>query len=195
MSTRDKICATALKLFVQSGIGGTTTRAIASACDIAEGTIYRHFTSKDELALDLFTRNWTAFATYMERAAQRGESARERLDHMLSWLLMAAERQPELFDYLFIAAPHLAAQMPPEQPSPLACFKRELADLLPPADLELHLALLMGGLVGVVRAYREGKVSSALLLSPVFLKIFDIQTHNKNNSSVKSGHGLHKINS
>lgn len=175
MSTRDKICAVALKLFVQGGIGGTTTRAIAAACDIAEGTIYRHFTSKDELALDLFTRNWTAFATYMERAALRGDSARQRLEQMLGWLLMAAERQPELFDYLFLTAPHLAAQVPPELPSPLACFRRELADLLPPSETGLYLAMLTGSLTGAVKAYREGSVASLAPCAQIFMRIFEPQ--------------------
>jgi len=172
MSTREKICSEALKLFVRDGVSGTTTRAIASACGIAEGTIYRHFTSKDELALDLYTRNWQAFATYMERAAARGTHARERLELMVSWLVMAAERQPELFDYLFLAAPQLAVQVPAEAASPLACLKQELADLLSPGEIELQLAVLIGGLTGAVRALRSGKVSSLaqvqmLLLRPV----------------------------
>lgn len=172
MSTREKICTEALSLFVGVGIAGTTTRAIASACNIAEGTIYRHFTSKDELALDLFSRNWQAFATYMERAAQRGHTPRERLDCMLGWLIVAAERQPELFDYLFIVAPQLAAQVPAETASPLGCLKQELADMLPPGEIELHMAVLLGGLTGAVRAYRAGRVASlgavkALLLRPL----------------------------
>lgn len=172
MSTREKICNEALRLFVRDGVAGTTTRAIAAACDIAEGTIYRHFVSKDELALDLFRRNWQAFATYMERAALRGDSARTRLELMMGWLISAAERQPDLFDYLFLAAPHLAVQLPAETPSPLACLKQELADLVPPAGLELYLAVLLGGLTGGVKAYRQGKVQSldrlrALVLAPV----------------------------
>lgn len=172
MSTREKICSEALKLFVRDGVAGTTTRAIASACGIAEGTIYRHFTGKDELALDLYTRNWQAFATYMERAAARGGSARERLELMVNWLVMAAERQPELFDYLFLAAPQLAVQVPAATPSPLACLKQELADLLAPGEIELQLAVLTGGLTGAVRALRAGKLASLaqaqqLLLRPI----------------------------
>jgi len=172
MSTRDKICSEALRLFVRDGITGTTTRAIAAACGIAEGTLYRHFTGKDELAFDLFRRNWEAFAIYMERAALRSGNARERVGLMMNWLVVAAERQPELFDYLFITAPHLAAQLPPEAPSPLSCIKQELADMLPPGEIELHLALLIGGLTGVVRSYRSGRIANlstlpALLARPV----------------------------
>lgn len=169
MSTREKICFEALRLFVRDGVAGTTTRAIASACEIAEGTIYRHFTSKDELALDLFQRNWEAFATYMERAAARGTTARERLEQMVGWLVIAAERQPELFDYLFIAAPQLAAHVPAAAASPVACLKQELADMMPPAAIELHLALLLGGLVGAVKAHRAGRIQNFENLKPLLL--------------------------
>ncbi len=179
MSTREKICFEALRLFVRDGVSGTTTRAIAAACDIAEGTIYRHFSSKDELALDLFQRNWEAFATYMERAAARSATARERLEQMVGWLVIAAERQPDLFDYLFIAAPHLAGQEPATAASPLACLKQELADLLPPASIELHLALLMGGLTGAVKAYRVGRVPNLEKLKPLLLASIAKTNENK----------------
>lgn len=180
MSTREKICSEALRLFVREGIAGTTTRAIATACGIAEGTIYRHFTSKDELALDLYGRNWAAFATYMERAALRGETARERLQHMISWLVVAAERQPDLFDYLFLAMPQLATQLPAEAPSPVACLKQELADLVPPAEIELQLAVMLGALTGAVRAFRAGRVSQISNLPILILKPLEKKAENHN---------------
>lgn len=171
MSTRDKICAEALRLFVRFGVAGTTTRAIATACGIAEGTIYRHFSGKDALALDLFARNWQAFAAYMERAAQREQTAGGRLNAMLDWLVMAAQRQPDLFDYLFLKANNLAAEMPSDSASPLACLKRELADMQPPAELELRLSLLMGALTGAVAAYREGRVASLEPASKILMTL------------------------
>ncbi len=158
MSTREKLCAAALRLFVQSGVAATTTRDIAAAAGVAEGTIYRHFTSKDELAVDLFVRNWLAFATYMDRAASRGESPRERLSLMLDWLLMAAERQTELFDYLFLVPHGLSAQVARDVMTPASLLRRELADLVPPTEVELRAALLTGALTAAVAAYRNGKV-------------------------------------
>lgn len=45
----------ALTLFAQDGIEQVTTKAIASAAEVSEGLIYRHFTSKEELARALMS--------------------------------------------------------------------------------------------------------------------------------------------
>lgn len=178
MTTRDRIAAEALKLFVREGIGGTTTKAIAAACDIAEGTIYRHYASKDALALSVYARNWLAFATYMDRAAQRAETPRKRLEAMLGWLLSAAAQKPELFDYLFITAPQLMTQVEGEGPTPIGLIKAELADFLPPSEIEAHYAVLSGALCGAVTAYRTGRIPHLEAVLPLLMRHLETNQQN-----------------
>ena len=70
--TRQRLIRTALELFTTRGYHDTTTAQIAKKAGIAEGTIYRHFASKQQLFNELY------------RAAQRWatkivqETARER---------------------------------------------------------------------------------------------------------------------
>lgn len=46
---REQILATAVELFSQRGFKGTTTKEIAAAAGVSEATVFKHFSSKDDL--------------------------------------------------------------------------------------------------------------------------------------------------
>jgi len=52
--TRQRLIRTALELFTTRGYHDTTTAQIAKKAGIAEGTIYRHFASKQQLFNELY---------------------------------------------------------------------------------------------------------------------------------------------
>ena len=52
--TRGRLIRTALELFTTRGYHDTTTAQIAKKSGVAEGTIYRHFTSKQQLLNELY---------------------------------------------------------------------------------------------------------------------------------------------
>lgn len=52
--TRQRLIRTALELFTARGYHDTTTAQIAKKAGIAEGTIYRHFSSKQHLVNELY---------------------------------------------------------------------------------------------------------------------------------------------
>ena len=54
MSAKPRIERAALEVFVADGVDAATTKAIAAKAGVSEGAIYRHWKSKDELALGLF---------------------------------------------------------------------------------------------------------------------------------------------
>ena len=47
--TKRKIFETAMELFAQKGYDGTSVEEITSIVGIAKGTLYYHFTSKEEI--------------------------------------------------------------------------------------------------------------------------------------------------
>ena len=47
--TRDRLLGATERLLVQGGLNAVTTQSVARAAGVAEGTIYRHFGSRDEL--------------------------------------------------------------------------------------------------------------------------------------------------
>jgi AcrR family transcriptional regulator len=53
-ATRQRLLAAAAAVFSERGYAGATTREIAESAGVAEGTIYRHFSGKDELFRAVF---------------------------------------------------------------------------------------------------------------------------------------------
>jgi AcrR family transcriptional regulator len=60
--TRQRLIRAALELFTTRGYHDTTTAQIAKKAGIAEGTIYRHFASKQQLVNELYraAQHWAA---------------------------------------------------------------------------------------------------------------------------------------
>lgn len=53
-STKDKLVRAALEIGAQDGLESATTAAIAARAGVAEGTLYRHFPSKDDLLIEVY---------------------------------------------------------------------------------------------------------------------------------------------
>ncbi|NJO19482.1 MAG: TetR/AcrR family transcriptional regulator, partial [Spirulinaceae cyanobacterium RM2_2_10] len=62
-STRDRILASALRLFARQGYEATTTRDLAAGAGVAEGTLFRHFKNKKEILVEVATKGWVEILT------------------------------------------------------------------------------------------------------------------------------------
>lgn len=61
--TRTKILQAALRLFAKRGYDGTTTKDLAKSARVAEGTLFRHFSSKKAILIELATAGWVDILT------------------------------------------------------------------------------------------------------------------------------------
>jgi len=61
--TRTKILRAAQRLFAQQGYEGTTTRDLAQAAGVAEGTLFRHFATKKAILIEVATQGWVDLLT------------------------------------------------------------------------------------------------------------------------------------
>ncbi len=98
-----RIMQAAVRLFTQKGIEGTTIKDIAGKAGVAEGALYRHFASKDELASHLFSTNLQRFTERVETrvAAVAGSSAKLRA--YVEAIFEEYEAEPDLFYFLILA--------------------------------------------------------------------------------------------
>src|SRR4028118_470999 len=61
--TRHRILQAAQHLFASRGYEGTTTRDLASAAGVAEGTLFRHFENKKAILIEVATQGWIEILT------------------------------------------------------------------------------------------------------------------------------------
>jgi AcrR family transcriptional regulator len=61
--TKTRILQAARKLFSQRGYDGTTTRDLAQAAGVAEGTIFRHFENKKTILIEVASEGWVELLT------------------------------------------------------------------------------------------------------------------------------------
>ncbi|MEH1965114.1 TetR/AcrR family transcriptional regulator [Nostoc sp.] len=61
--TRTRILQAAQRLFASQGFDGTTTRDLAQAAGVAEGTLFRHFPNKKAILVEVATSGWVEILT------------------------------------------------------------------------------------------------------------------------------------
>ncbi|MGB7443110.1 MAG: TetR/AcrR family transcriptional regulator [Coleofasciculaceae cyanobacterium] len=61
--TRQRILQAAQSLFARRGYEGTTTKDLASAAGVAEGTLFRHFENKKAILVEVATQGWVEILT------------------------------------------------------------------------------------------------------------------------------------
>ncbi|MDX2229220.1 MAG: helix-turn-helix domain-containing protein [Leptolyngbyaceae cyanobacterium bins.349] len=111
--TRARILKSALRLFARQGYDGTTTRDLAEAANVAEGTLFRHFSNKKAILIEVATQGWVEILTDLltELSGMGSYKAvaqvmRRRMLHlhenadMLRVCFMEAQFHPDLRDHI-----------------------------------------------------------------------------------------------
>lgn len=165
--TRKRIHGAALALFVERGVTETSVRDLALAAGIAEGTLYRHYASKDDLVADLFTSNYAAFAARLGTiiAATAGFAA--RLEAVVSEFCRFHDQDPTLFRFLLLVQ-HQALPRVGEGPdNPVwvlqAMVEQGMADReIPLAEAAFATAIILGILLQPATALVYGRLAGPL---------------------------------
>ncbi|HXG45597.1 MAG TPA: TetR/AcrR family transcriptional regulator [Gemmatimonadales bacterium] len=92
---RERLLRAALELYASQGLLGTTTPALAARAGVAEGTIYRHFRSKEHLYNEVYRRavRW-ALDQLRSVEVEAPRRVPDRLAALARRLLEGAERDP-----------------------------------------------------------------------------------------------------
>ncbi len=63
VETKTRIMQSAMRLFAKRGFDATTTKELAEASGVAEGTLFRHFTNKKAILIEVATQGWIDLLT------------------------------------------------------------------------------------------------------------------------------------
>jgi AcrR family transcriptional regulator len=98
-----EILRAALELFTEKGIHATTTKDIARRAGVSEGALYRHFSSKQELAEDLYITHLSYFTAQLDRSVLVAPTFRGRLDALVDGCFRFFDEDRTLFTYLILS--------------------------------------------------------------------------------------------
>lgn len=114
--TESKILQAAQRLFARQGYGGTTTRDLAQAAGVAEGTLFRHFESKKAILIKVAADGWTELLT--DLLTELSEMANYKaIDQVMQHRLTDIHHNADLMRVCFMEAqlhPELQGQVQSE---------------------------------------------------------------------------------
>lgn len=145
-ATSARILDTALELFQTKGFDQTTMRDIAAAAGMATGAAYHHFASKDAMVMAFYQRSCDEMQPLLESALAGARGLEQQLSALIRAKLEYFEPNRAVLKAL------LKNGADPQHPlSPFSAdtrairatdvewFRRILADVSMPRDLEPHL--------------------------------------------------------
>lgn len=98
---RDKILITAAKLFQTRSVAEVSMKDIATAADIGPGTLYRHYSNKNELCSALSLKYIDQFLNNCQNyLAQTTATATGQFNHILTQYITFRERRLQLLAFV-----------------------------------------------------------------------------------------------
>ncbi len=174
---KDVILETAARLFAERGFNNTPTSLLAKEAGVAEGTIFRHFRTKDDIFLTLINNVKTQLISDIEKYLEvRGpESALEKLESVIKSFYVFVKKNSMEFCLIFRDAPTRFGQRNDDVFVQIKEIYSYVTDYLRDAiedgrkdgsiradiNAQDYADILMSTMVGLVRAMHFGFIDSS----------------------------------
>jgi AcrR family transcriptional regulator len=163
---RESILDAALQCFVERGFHGTAIPQIAEKADIAAGTIYHYFESKEALVNALY-RTWkAAIAQRVFTAFPQAAPLRTQFQVMWNEMVAFALGAPMAFAFIelhnhasYLDAESIAIDRNVKDFTLLVIRRAQQEGLVKPLDAYVLMELVFGAFIGMMRAHWENRIS------------------------------------
>ncbi|MFQ5630169.1 MAG: TetR/AcrR family transcriptional regulator [bacterium] len=154
----------ALALFMKNGIKATTTRDIALRAGISEGTIYRHFDSKDELARIIFEQNLEQFWKSLRQNLRNCKDAEQMLRAYVDGYFEFARRHQRRYSFIIAAHQTELKRLSREKIKPMRMLVKILRlgqtqELFRESNPNLTAAMIVGTLTQTIFYMKSGQIA------------------------------------
>ncbi|MET3667324.1 TetR/AcrR family transcriptional regulator [Caulobacter sp. 1776] len=149
MSAKPRIERAALEAFVVEGVDATTTKTIAARAGVSEGAIYRHWKSKDDLAVGLFMDCHRRLSTLIETEAAAADGINAKAAALVKAYCAVADEDWLLFSFHLLQLHHFLPYYQEDGRDPVTLIedviKRAMINAeLPPGDPRVLAAMAIG---------------------------------------------------
>jgi TetR/AcrR family transcriptional regulator, repressor of fatR-cypB operon len=163
---RESILDAALRCFVERGFYGTSMPEIAEAAEVAAGTIYHYFDSKEALVNAVYRAWKSKVGQRVFTAFPQAAPVREQFRVMWNEMVAFAQGSPSAF--AFIETHNHASYLDDESRAidrHLHTFAHAMIQraqhegLVKPLDAWVLMELVFGAFIGLLRAHWEGRIT------------------------------------
>jgi TetR/AcrR family fatty acid metabolism transcriptional regulator len=127
---RDRILASAMRVFAQKGFFGAKVSDIALDAGVADGTIYLYFRSKDDILISLFEDQMARANEALRGAMSHGPGAVDKLRRFIGAYVEMAEQNPHAVEVFTIELRQSAKFMKEYQNPRFAEFLKLIAQVI-----------------------------------------------------------------
>jgi AcrR family transcriptional regulator len=180
LERRARILEAARQLAAEGGYEAVQMRDVASRADVALGTLYRYFASKDHLLAAAWAEWVRGLEATLTRRPPRGATMSERATDVLSRATRACEREPRLASAVLVAAVSTDPYAAGPQQEVAELIGRLLASVMPSLDEATargvrsvlshvwysSLLAWVGGRQPIAKVYEALEEAARLLLDP-----------------------------
>lgn len=164
LSKKSNVIEAALSLFMRKGIKATTTRDIALKAGISEGTIYRHFDSKEELAEIIFEQNIDFFWIFLKGNLKNHKTPEEMLKAFVEGFFEFSRREQRRYGFIISAHQTELKKLSRDRMKPKKMLTKiiklgQRKGIFRKIDTNLVSAMVMGTIIQTIFYLKNGRIT------------------------------------
>lgn len=158
----------ALELFVEKGVDGTSIRDIAERAGVTEGALYRHHASKHDLVKALFLMNYEGFAEIIKKVQENDGTFDAIVGQLVREFFELYDADHYVFQYILVTRHFLLDEVRNDDKNPVELLlklvkKAQTKGEIPKVDADLVTQMMIGVVIQTALAARFGRVKTPLV--------------------------------